>query len=50
MNIAMMMTFTFLVLLMLSFFTFSLLTAIRKAEFEEAIPSPAKEEQKQEDE
>lgn len=49
MKVAMMMTFTFLVLLLLSFFTFSLLTAIRKAEFEELIPTPAKEEPKQDE-
>lgn len=44
MNIAMMITFTFLVLLILSFFSFSLLTAIRRAEFEEAVIAPKKEE------
>jgi hypothetical protein len=49
MKVALMITFIFLVLLMLSFLTFSLLTAIRKAEFEEAFVSPAKEEPKQEE-
>jgi hypothetical protein len=49
MKIALLITFIFLVLLMLSFLTFSLLTAIRKAEFEEALVSPAKKEPKQEE-
>ena len=44
-----MITFTFLVLLLLSFLTFSLLTAIRKAEFEEALIPPKKEEPQQEE-
>jgi hypothetical protein len=44
MKIAMMITFIFLVLLILSFFTFSLVTALRKAEFEEAVIAPKNEE------
>jgi len=49
MKIALMMTFIFLVLLALSFLTFSLLTALRRAEFEEAIASPLRDETKQEE-
>ncbi|GEB35899.1 MULTISPECIES: hypothetical protein [Brevibacillus] len=41
---AMMITFIFLVLLLLSVLTFTILTAIRKGEFEEALVSPLKDE------
>lgn len=47
---AMMITFIFLVLLILSVLTFTILTAIRKAEFEEGlVVSPLKEEGSQEE-
>ncbi|MFY0545249.1 hypothetical protein [Brevibacillus sp. H7] len=49
MKVALMITFIFLVLLTLSFLTFSLLTAIRKAEFEEAVSSPVRDETNQEE-
>jgi hypothetical protein len=49
MKVALMIPFIFLVLLVLSFLIFSLLTAIRKAEFEEVLVSSAKEEPKQEE-
>lgn len=44
MYMAMMITFIFLVLLLLSVLTFAILSAIRKVEFEEALASPGKEE------
>jgi uncharacterized membrane protein YqiK len=46
---AMMIIFIFLVLLLLSLLTFSLITAIRKTEFDEALVSPGKEEGPQEE-
>ncbi|HZG17593.1 MAG TPA: hypothetical protein VE710_21635 [Candidatus Bathyarchaeia archaeon] len=48
MKIAMLITVIFLVLLLLSFFTFTLLTAIRRAEFEEAL-APVNKKPKQEE-
>ncbi|MFD2369239.1 hypothetical protein ACFSO0_04500 [Brevibacillus sp. GCM10020057] len=44
MHTAMMITFIFLVLLLLSVLTFTILTAIRKVEFEEALATPVKDE------
>ncbi|MGG1157528.1 hypothetical protein ABE237_00525 [Brevibacillus formosus] len=44
MHTAMMITFIFLVLLLLSVLTFTILTAIRKGEFEEALVSTIKDE------
>ncbi|WP_206529601.1 hypothetical protein [Brevibacillus sp. SYP-B805] len=41
-KMAILMTCIFLILLFLSFLTFSVLTAIRKAEFEETLLSPAR--------
>ncbi|GAA4703628.1 hypothetical protein [Brevibacillus fulvus] len=49
MKLAMMITFTFLVLLLLSFLSFTLLTMIRKVEFEEMIVPPKKEDPKPEE-
>ncbi|MEJ8546735.1 hypothetical protein [Brevibacillus borstelensis] len=49
MKTAMMIIFIFLVLLLLSLLTFSLIAAIRKTEFDEALVSPGKEEGPQEE-
>jgi Na+-transporting methylmalonyl-CoA/oxaloacetate decarboxylase gamma subunit len=46
---AMMITFIFLVLLLLSVLTFTILTAIRQVEFEEALATPGKDENPQEE-
>ncbi|MED4586518.1 hypothetical protein [Brevibacillus choshinensis] len=49
MYMAMMITFIFLVLLLLSVLTFTILTAIRRVEFEEALVTPVKDEGPQEE-
>ncbi len=49
MKIALMITFIFLMLLTLSFLTFSLLAVIRKTEFEEAVATPVRDETNQEE-
>jgi Na+-transporting methylmalonyl-CoA/oxaloacetate decarboxylase gamma subunit len=46
---AMMITFMFLVLFLLALLTFTIITVIRKAEFEEALVSPGKEDGTQEE-
>lgn len=48
MKMAIMITVIFLVLLLLSLITFSLLTAIRRAEFEEALAPVTKKPKKEE--
>jgi len=49
MYMAMMITFIFLVLLLLSVLTFTILSAIRKVEFEEVLVPAGKEEGPQEE-
>lgn len=49
MKTAMMITFMFLVLFLLALLTFTIITVIRKAEFEEALVSPGKEDGTQEE-
>jgi Na+-transporting methylmalonyl-CoA/oxaloacetate decarboxylase gamma subunit len=48
-KMAILMTFIFLILLLLSLLVYSLLTVIRKAEFEEALATPARDKTKQEE-
>ncbi|WP_183187605.1 hypothetical protein [Brevibacillus panacihumi] len=48
-HVAMMITFIFLVLLLLSVLTFTILSIIRKVEFEEALVTPVKEKSPQEE-